>query len=168
MAVAGHDVAMASGRPLSHCRAAAVSPPCGARHPLPTGNTFPISAAEEAPSGKTTAYRSGTVPKVADPAAAAGTVAAYGDTRTQTISVLTSIQAQRKALGLGRGDVVKMQVFLVGDPGKDGKLDFAGMTEGYSQFFGTKQRRGALRPVQQGGPRLHFKQAPGLGRIARG
>lgn len=110
------------------------------RHPLPNGNTFPISAAVEVPAGKTTVYLSGTVPKVADPAAAAGTVAAYGDTRTQTISVLTSIQGQLKALGLGMGDVVKMQVFLVGDPAKDGKLDFAGMMEGYSQFFGTAQQ----------------------------
>jgi len=119
---------------------AAAAAPAVVRHPLPTGNTFPISAAVEVPAGKTTVYLSGTVPKVADPAAAAGTVAAYGDTRTQTISVLTSIQAQLKALGLGMGDVVKMQVFLVGDPAKDGKLDFAGMMEGYSQFFGTKQQ----------------------------
>ena len=110
------------------------------RYALPNGNTFPISAAVEVPAGKTTVYLSGTVPKVADPAAAAGTAAAYGDTRTQTISVLTSIQEQLKALGLGMGDVVKMQVFLVGDPAKDGKLDFAGMMEGYSRFFGTAQQ----------------------------
>ena len=126
--------------PSTWLLAIAMAAPAVVRHPLPTGNTFPISAAVEVPAGKTTVYLSGTVPKVADPAAAAGTVAAYGDTRTQTISVLTSIQAQLKALGLGMGDVVKMQVFLVGDPGKDGKLDFAGMMEGYSQFFGTKQQ----------------------------
>lgn len=110
------------------------------RHPLPNGSTFPISAAVEVPAGKTMVYLSGTVPKVADPTAAAGSIAAYGDTRTQTISVLTSIQDQLKALGLGMGDVVKMQVFLVGDPAKDGKLDFAGMMAGYSQFFGTAEQ----------------------------
>ena len=110
------------------------------RHPLPNGNKFPISAAIEVPAGKSTVYLSGTVPKVADLSAAAGTVAAYGDTRTQTISVLTSIQEQLKALGLGMGDVIKMQVFLVGDPAKGGKLDFAGMMAGYSQFFGTEQQ----------------------------
>ncbi len=110
------------------------------RHPLPNGSKFPISSAIEVPAGKTTVYLSGTVPKLADPAAAAGTVAAYGDTRTQTISVLTSIQDQLKALGLGMGDVIKMQVFLVGDPAKDGKLDFAGMMQGYTQFFGTEQQ----------------------------
>ena len=37
-------------------------------------------------------------------------------------------------------DVVKMQVFLVGDPGKDGKMDFKGFMEGYTQFFGTKEQ----------------------------
>jgi enamine deaminase RidA (YjgF/YER057c/UK114 family) len=35
-------------------------------------------------------------------------------------------------------DVVKMQVFLVGDPAKDGKMDFGGFMEGYTQFFGTE------------------------------
>jgi len=38
------------------------------------------------------------------------------------------------------GDVVKMQVFLVGDPGKEGKMDFAGFMDGYTQFFGTKEQ----------------------------
>jgi len=36
------------------------------------------------------------------------------------------------------GDVVKMQVFLVGDPSKGGKMDFGGFMEGYTQFFGTE------------------------------
>ena len=35
------------------------------------------------------------------------------------------------------GDVVKMQAFLVGDPGKGGKMDFEGFMQGYTQFFGT-------------------------------
>ena len=30
-----------------------------------------------------------------------------------------------------------MRVFLVADPAKDGKMDFAGMMAGYNQFFGT-------------------------------
>jgi enamine deaminase RidA (YjgF/YER057c/UK114 family) len=36
------------------------------------------------------------------------------------------------------GDVVKMQVFLVGDPAKGGKMDFAGFMDGYTQYFGTE------------------------------
>ena len=34
-------------------------------------------------------------------------------------------------------DVVKMQVFLVGDPALGGKMDFAGLMESYRQFFGS-------------------------------
>jgi enamine deaminase RidA (YjgF/YER057c/UK114 family) len=30
-----------------------------------------------------------------------------------------------------------MRVLLVGDPAKGGKMDFAGMMEGYNQFYGT-------------------------------
>jgi len=37
------------------------------------------------------------------------------------------------------GDIVKMQVFLVGDPTKGGKADMAGFTEGYTQFFSGTQ-----------------------------
>jgi enamine deaminase RidA (YjgF/YER057c/UK114 family) len=37
-------------------------------------------------------------------------------------------------------DVVKMTVFLVGDPANGGKLDFAGLQGVYTQFFGTKDQ----------------------------
>ena len=33
-----------------------------------------------------------------------------------------------------------MRVYLGIDPAKDGKADVAGMTAGYSQFFGTKDQ----------------------------
>lgn len=107
------------------------------RHPLPNGSTFPISAAVEVPAGKTLVYLSGMVPAVADPKAPRDSIAAYGDTRTQTISVMQLIKAQLEALHLGMGDVVKMQVFLVGDPATGGRMDFAGLMAGYTQFFGT-------------------------------
>ncbi len=58
--------------------------------------------------------------------------------KTQTVGVLKSIEATLKDLGLTMGDVVKMQVFLVGDPKMDGKMDFAGFMKGYTQFFGTQ------------------------------
>jgi enamine deaminase RidA (YjgF/YER057c/UK114 family) len=107
------------------------------RHKLPNGSTFPISAAVEVPSGKTLVYLSGTVAPVADPKAAKDSVAAYGDTKTQTIGALNAIQAALEKLHLTMGDVVKMQAFLVGDPGKGGKMDFEGFMQGYTQFFGT-------------------------------
>ena len=105
------------------------------RHKIPNSD-FPISQAVEIPAGKTTVYVSGAVPSVADEKAEKGSLAAYGDTKTQTVSVLKSIEKTLASLDLKMGDVVKMQVFLVGDPGKGSKMDFSG----YTQFFGTKEQ----------------------------
>jgi enamine deaminase RidA (YjgF/YER057c/UK114 family) len=63
--------------------------------------------------------------------------ASAGDTKAQTVDALTKLLAGLKAQGFGPGDIVMMRVYLVGDPAKDGKMDFAGMMEGYKQFFGT-------------------------------
>ena len=60
-----------------------------------------------------------------------------GDTKAQTVDSLTKLLAGLKAQGFGAGDVVMLRVYLVGDPAKDGKMDFAGMMAGYTQFFGT-------------------------------
>ncbi|MEZ2419828.1 RidA family protein [Luteibacter sp. RCC_6_2] len=106
------------------------------RHKIPN-STFPISAAVEIPAGKTLVFLSGVVPPVADANVPKDSPQAYGDTKTQTVGVLTSIEKQLKGMGLSMGDVVKMQVFLVGDPAKGGKMDFAGFMAGYTQFFGT-------------------------------
>ncbi len=105
------------------------------RHAIP-GSTFPIASAVEVPAGKTTIYLSGKTPAVADPSAPKDALAAYGDTKTQTISVLTQIQKQLQSLGLDMKDVVQMHAFLVGGPENDGKMDFAGFMAGYTQFFG--------------------------------
>lgn len=110
------------------------------RHKLPNNSTFPIAAAVEVPAGKTVVYLSGKVPSVTDETAAKDSPAAYGDTRTQTISVLSAIEEQLKGMGLTMGDVFKMQVFLVGDPAKEGKMDFGGFMQGYTQFFGTAEQ----------------------------
>jgi enamine deaminase RidA (YjgF/YER057c/UK114 family) len=107
------------------------------RHKIPDSD-FPIAQAVEIPAGKTTVYVSGAVPSVTDEAADKNTAAAYGDTKAQTESVFKSIEATLTRLDLKMSDVVKMQVFLVGDPAKDGKMDFGGFMEGYTQFFGTE------------------------------
>jgi enamine deaminase RidA (YjgF/YER057c/UK114 family) len=110
------------------------------RHKLPNNSTFPISAAVEVPAGATTVYLSGKVPPVIDDKAAKDSVSAYGNTEKQTLGVLGAIRDQLKGLGLGMRDVVKMQVFLVGDPDQGGKMDFAGFMKGYTQFFGTAEQ----------------------------
>ncbi|MBB4755844.1 hypothetical protein XarjCFBP7653_07225 [Xanthomonas arboricola] len=109
------------------------------RHKIPNSD-FPIAAAVEIPAGKATVYVSGKVPAVVDASAPKDSIAAYGDTKAQTVSVLNQIKQQLATLGLGMGDVVKMQVFLVGDAAMGGKMDFNGFMEGYRQFFGTKEQ----------------------------
>lgn len=69
--------------------------------------------------------------------AAKGTPAVYGDTQTQTMSVLTKIENILKTQGLTMGDIVQMDCFVAGDPSKGGKMDFAGLNEAYGKFFGT-------------------------------
>jgi enamine deaminase RidA (YjgF/YER057c/UK114 family) len=107
------------------------------RYKLPNGNPFPISAAVEVPAGKTLVFLSGMVPPVADPKAPKDSIAAYGDTKTQTIGALNTIKAELESLHLTLGDVIKMQVFMAGDPANGGKMDFAAFMQGYTQFFGT-------------------------------
>jgi enamine deaminase RidA (YjgF/YER057c/UK114 family) len=109
------------------------------RHRTP-GSNFPIAAAVEVPAGKATVYVSGMVPRVTNDQAPRNSIAAFGDTKTQTVSVLQAIEQALQRLDLAMKDVVKMQVFLVADPGKENRMDFAGFMEGYTQFFGTAQQ----------------------------
>ena len=109
------------------------------RHRTP-GSSFPIAAAVEIPAGKTTVYVSGMVPRVTNEQAPRNSIASFGDTRTQTVSVLQAIEQALQRIDLALKDVVKMQVFLVADPAKENRMDFAGFMEGYTQFFGTPQQ----------------------------
>jgi enamine deaminase RidA (YjgF/YER057c/UK114 family) len=107
------------------------------RLPLPDGNEFPISSAVTVKAGVDTYFLSGALPPITNKDALKGSVAAYGDTETQTVGALNAIKGTLTRLGLTMSDVVKMTIFLVGDPGKDNKMDFAGMMAGYKQFFAT-------------------------------
>lgn len=107
------------------------------RHKLPN-SSFPISQAAEVPAGLTTIYLSGQVPPLQDATQPKDSPLAYGgDTKGQTIGVLKAIEKTLAGMGLGMGDVVKMQVYLVADPARNNKMDFSGFMEGYTQFFGT-------------------------------
>jgi enamine deaminase RidA (YjgF/YER057c/UK114 family) len=109
------------------------------RHRTP-GSNFPIAAAVEVPAGKTIVYLSGMVPRVTNEQAARNSIAAFGDTKAQTVSVLQTIEQALQRVNLAMKDVVKMQVFLVADPAKENRMDFAGFMEGYTQFFGTAEQ----------------------------
>ena len=97
---------------------------------------FPIATSVEVPAGSRLVYVSGTVPDPAAAEAPAGSVERYGDTATQTRSILRKIEAALRAHGLGLGDVVMMRVFLVAPPGQP-RMDFAGMMTAYREYFGT-------------------------------
>ena len=101
---------------------------------------FPISAAVTVHAGTDMVFVSGTLPPVIDKTAAKGSPAAYGDMQTQTVGALTQIKATLGRMGMDLGDVVKMTVYMVGDPAQGGKLDFAGLMAGYTKFFGTKDQ----------------------------
>jgi len=110
------------------------------RYPLPEGNKFPIASAVEVPAGTALIFQSGTTPSPKDPSAQAGTAAYWGDTKTQALSAFANIKKGLDTEGVGFGDVVKMLVFLVGDPATDNKMDFKGFMEAYTQYFGTPEQ----------------------------
>jgi enamine deaminase RidA (YjgF/YER057c/UK114 family) len=88
-----------------------------------------------------TLYVAGQLADPVKPAdAAKGTPAVYGDTETQTMSVLAKIQYMLKTQGLTLGDIVQMDCFVAGDPAKGGKMDFAGLNAAYGKFFGTPEQ----------------------------
>jgi enamine deaminase RidA (YjgF/YER057c/UK114 family) len=110
------------------------------RHPLPGGSTFPIALAVEVPAGATVIHHSGLTPSPAKPDADPASREYYGDTKTQTLSVFARMEESLTALGYGFGDIVKMTVFLVGDPENGGTMDFLGFMEAYTQYFGTAEQ----------------------------
>lgn len=105
----------------------------------------PISSSVEVQPGTRLVYISGTVPDVVDANAPQGSVQRFGDTATQTRSVLRKIETALAAHNLTLGDVVMMRVFLVAPPGQD-RMDFAGMMTAYREFFGTEAQ--PLRPAR--------------------
>lgn len=96
----------------------------------------PILTSAEVAAGARTVYVSGLTPDVADPAAAEGSPARFGDTETQARSVFKKIQAALATHGLDMGDVVMMHVYLVAPPGQP-RMDFQGMMKAYLEYFGT-------------------------------
>ena len=114
---------------------------------------FPIANSVELPPGSRIVYVSGTVPDVADPTAPAGSVQRFGDTATQTRSVLRTIETRLRAHSMTLSDVAMMRVFLVAPPGTEA-MDFAGMMTGYREFFGT--------PAQPNRPARSTMEVAGL------
>lgn len=86
-------------------------------------------------------YLSGQLPSPIDPKkpmAEVKSIEEMGDSKAQTISTLNKIKALLTAQGYTMADLVKLSLFVAADP-KTGKMDFAGVNEGFKQFFGTAE-----------------------------
>src|SRR3954464_7782836 len=114
------------------------------RHPIPN-SSFPIAQSVQESGNATTYYVSGQVPPLINKDADPNSPQAFGDTKTQTVGVLNRIKGILEGLGLGMGDVVKMQVFLVHDA--RAPMDFKAFMEGYPQSFGGSQPNLPARSV---------------------
>ena len=114
--------------------------------------TATISSTASVPPGSRIVFISGTTPSPLDPAVPEN----LGDTRQQTLSILTKMKAQLETMGMNMGDVVKMTVFLVGVPENEGRMDSAAMNEVFKTFFGT--------PEQPNRPTRSTIQVAALGR----
>lgn len=122
---------MASGASAQHHGGTIV------RHANPQNPGAIILQGVTVPPGAEMLYLSGMLASPIDPSKTPDSIASFGDTKTQTISTLNNIKAALEARGYAMSDVIKLTVFVAGDPSKDGKMDFAGMNEGFRQFFGT-------------------------------
>jgi len=88
------------------------------------------------PAGAELLFLSGTLADVVKPDAPAGSIERLGDTETQAASVLGKLEKELAASGYTFADVVKMNVFLVGDPSKGGLMDFEGLMKAYLRYVG--------------------------------
>jgi enamine deaminase RidA (YjgF/YER057c/UK114 family) len=111
------------------------------RHAAPN---FPIATRVQVPAESELIFLSGTLADVVDATAPAGSVERFGDTATQAASVLGKLARELGAEGLTLHDVVKMNVFLVGDPRKGGSMDFEGLMKAWTQVYGAQPPAQAL------------------------
>jgi enamine deaminase RidA (YjgF/YER057c/UK114 family) len=118
-------------------------------------SSFPISLAVRVPAGAETIYFSGVTPPIAKSDAPKESAEAYGgDTEAQANGAFERLGGALQSQGLGFGDIVSLRVYLVGDPAKGGKLDFAGLQSAYTKYFAT--------PTQPNKPARTTVQVAGL------
>jgi enamine deaminase RidA (YjgF/YER057c/UK114 family) len=111
------------------------------RHANPN---MPIVSSVLVPNGADLVFVSGTLADVANPSAPAGSIERFGDTATQAKSVLDKLAKELAVSGCTMADVVKMNVYLVGDPRKGGAMDLEGLMKAYLQFFGLRAQEKTL------------------------
>jgi 2-iminobutanoate/2-iminopropanoate deaminase len=102
------------------------------------GKPSRILEAAEIPPNASVLYLSGQLAAPIDPArtGSSPTIADFGDSRTQTLSVLAKIRRILESHGYAMADIVKMTLFVAPDP-KLGRMDFDGVNAGFAEFFNT-------------------------------
>lgn len=119
--------------------------------------TAVISSTATVPADMKLVFISGTTPSPLDPAKPED----FGDTKTQTLSILTKMKAQLETMGMTMGDIVKMTVFLV-SPTPGGRMDSAAMNDVFKTFFGTpeqpnKPTRSTIQIAALGRPTMYVE-----------
>lgn len=99
----------------------------------------PILQGVEIPAGKRWIHTSGIVAAIADSSAAPGSRQRYGDTYTQSISIIKRIEGILKQGGMSLSDVVFLRVYIAPDPQKGNQPDYDGWFEAYKLFFNNPQ-----------------------------
>ena len=107
---------------------------------LTSGGTLPFLMAATVPAGRELVFLSGHTPPVVDASAPPDSHKAFGDTYTQTVGTLKEVRKSLERLGLTMSHLVKLQVFLVGDPALGGRMDNEGFSRAYAEFFGTPEQ----------------------------
>lgn len=154
MSLAAASVALALTAGTAQAAAAKKPAPVVERTGQPTGV---ISSTATVPESMKLVFISGTTPSPLDPAKPED----FGDTKTQTLSILTKMKAQLEGMGMSMGDIVKMTVFLVA-PTPGGRMDSAAMNDVFKTFFGTpeqpnKPTRSTIQIAALGRPTMYVE-----------
>lgn len=100
--------------------------------------TSTISSGVIIPEGSAYLYTSGTVPPLLNKNGKT-VYGRYGDTKTQAIGTLKTIERQLIEQGLTMQNVVYLRAYLTPDAMLDGAFDYNGWFEAYAQFFNTEE-----------------------------
>lgn len=96
---------------------------------------LPIASSIAVPADVEWLFIGGILADVTDSSASPGSAPGLGDTAAQAHSVLGKIEAELAAAGYAMSDIVKMDVYLVADPDKGGRVDMLGLLSAYTTYF---------------------------------
>ncbi|MDX1734045.1 MAG: Rid family hydrolase [Halioglobus sp.] len=97
---------------------------------------LPVASSVSVPAGASWLIVGGTLAEVSNPGAPPGSAASLGDTAAQARSILARIKAELNSAGFAMDDIVNMEVYLVADPDKNGRVDALGLTSALLAYFG--------------------------------